>query len=132
MCSVVSDSLRPRGLWPARLLYLWNFPRKNTGVGCHVVFLHRNLPYPEIGPESPALAGKFFTTEPPGKPRSTSLNVLLSPPYLCFFLPLFIHAVIKQTFGACYVADTVLGEKTALIPPLLKQRPYWERLELIK
>ena len=27
-----------------------------------------NLPNPEIKPTSPALAGKFFTTEPPGKP----------------------------------------------------------------
>ena len=26
-----------------------------------------NLPDPGIGPESPALAGGFFTTEPPGK-----------------------------------------------------------------
>ena len=27
-----------------------------------------NLPDPGIEPESPALAGGFFTTEPPGKP----------------------------------------------------------------
>ena len=33
--SVVSDSLRPYGLWPTRLLCPWNFPGKNTGVGCH-------------------------------------------------------------------------------------------------
>ena len=31
----VSDSLWPHGLQPARLLCLWNFPSKNTGVGCH-------------------------------------------------------------------------------------------------
>ena len=35
LCSVVSDSLRSHGLWPARLLCPWNFPSKNTGVGCH-------------------------------------------------------------------------------------------------
>ena len=29
------DSLRSHGLQPARLLCLWNFPGKNTGVGCH-------------------------------------------------------------------------------------------------
>ena len=28
----------------------------------------RDLPDPGIGPSSPVLAGKFFTTEPPGKP----------------------------------------------------------------
>ena len=27
-------SLRPHGLWPARLLCPWDFPGKNTGVGC--------------------------------------------------------------------------------------------------
>ena len=32
-CSVVSDSLRPHGLYPARLLCPWNSPGKNTGVG---------------------------------------------------------------------------------------------------
>ena len=32
--SVVSDSLQPYGLWPARLLCPWNSPGKNTGVGC--------------------------------------------------------------------------------------------------
>ena len=32
-CSVVSDSLPPHGLYPARLLCPWNFPSRNTGVG---------------------------------------------------------------------------------------------------
>ena len=31
----MSDSLRPHGLYPTRLLHLWYFPGKNTGVGCH-------------------------------------------------------------------------------------------------
>ena len=34
-CSVVSNSLRPRGPQPTRLLHPWNSPGKNTGVGCH-------------------------------------------------------------------------------------------------
>ena len=33
--SVVSDSSRPRGLQPIRLLRPWDFPGKSTGVGCH-------------------------------------------------------------------------------------------------
>ena len=33
--SVVSDSLRPHGLQPCRLLCPWDFPGKSTGVGCH-------------------------------------------------------------------------------------------------
>ena len=33
--SVVSDSLRPHGLQPIRLLCPWDSPGKNNGVGCH-------------------------------------------------------------------------------------------------
>ena len=33
--SVVSDSQRPHGLQPTRLLHPWDFPGKSTGVGCH-------------------------------------------------------------------------------------------------
>ena len=29
-----------------------------------------DLPHPGIEPASPALAGRFFTAEPPGKPRT--------------------------------------------------------------
>ena len=32
--SVMSSSLWPHGLQPTRLLYPWNSPGKNTGVGC--------------------------------------------------------------------------------------------------
>ena len=31
----MSNSLQPHGLQPASLLYPWDFPGKNTGVGCH-------------------------------------------------------------------------------------------------
>ena len=33
--SAVSDSFRPYGLWPARLLCLWDSPGKSTRVSCH-------------------------------------------------------------------------------------------------
>ena len=42
-CLAVSDSLRPHGLQPARFLCPWDFPGKNTGVGCHFV-LQRIFP----------------------------------------------------------------------------------------
>ena len=35
--SGVSDSLEPHGLQPTRLLCPWDFPDKNTGVGCHLL-----------------------------------------------------------------------------------------------
>ena len=33
--TVMSNTLRPHGLSPPRFLCPWDFPGKNTGVGCH-------------------------------------------------------------------------------------------------
>ena len=66
--SVVSDYLRPYRLQPAWLLCSWASPGNNTRVGCHFL-LQENLPDPEIEPASlvsPSLAGRLFTSEPPG------------------------------------------------------------------
>ena len=41
--SVVSDSSRPHGLQPTRLLRPWDFPGKSTGVGCHCLLHIRGL-----------------------------------------------------------------------------------------
>ena len=49
LCSAMSDSLQPHGLQPSRLLWPWDFPGKNTGVGCHFLL----LPDPGIEPASP-------------------------------------------------------------------------------
>ena len=35
--SVMSNSLWPHGLWPARILCLWDFSSKNTGTDCHLL-----------------------------------------------------------------------------------------------
>ena len=60
--SVVSDSLRPYGLSPSRLLCPWDSPGKNTGVGCCALlqgsFRPRN--WTRISLTSPVLAGGFF------------------------------------------------------------------------
>ena len=41
--SVMSDSSRPRGLQPTRLLHPWDFPGKSTGVGCHCLLCYSIL-----------------------------------------------------------------------------------------
>ena len=90
-CSVVSDSLQPHGL-STRLLCPWNFPGKNTGSP-------GDLPESGMEPESPALAGGFFKTEPPGKPsialeeESNILDFVLRIQSLVVLLdcPLFLH-----------------------------------------
>ena len=65
------NSLQPYGLEPARLLSPWDSPSKNTGVGCHAL-PPGDLPDPGIEATSPALADRFFTTEPLGKPQQIS------------------------------------------------------------
>ena len=69
-CSFVSSSLQPEGLQPPRLLSPWDSPEKYTGVVCHFllqgVFVTGRIK--AMSPASPAFAGEFFTTEPPGKP----------------------------------------------------------------
>ena len=44
--SVMSNSVRPHGLQPTRLLRPWDSPGKNTGVGCHFL-LHVQQPRPK-------------------------------------------------------------------------------------
>ena len=57
--SVVSDSLRPHGLWPTRLLCPWDSPGKNTGVGGHAL-LQGVFPTQGSNPVS-HIAGRFVT-----------------------------------------------------------------------
>ena len=50
-----------------RLLCPWNFPDKNTGLGCH--FFTRGSSQPKDQIKVSCLAGRFFITEPLGKPQ---------------------------------------------------------------
>ena len=67
-CSVVFDSFRPHGLWPARLFCPWDSPGKNIGAGCHFLLQGGDLFDPGIKPGSPALQADSLLSEPPGKP----------------------------------------------------------------
>ena len=68
---------RPQGLSPTRLLCLWDFPGKNTRVGCYFllqgIFLTQGLD-PGVEPRDrtqvSCIAGRFFTAEPSGKPKA--------------------------------------------------------------
>ena len=46
-CSVVSNSSRPHGLQPTRLLHPWDFPSKSTEVGCHCLLHETWVIYPK-------------------------------------------------------------------------------------
>ena len=65
--SVVSDSSRPHGLQPTRLVCPWDFPGKSTGVGCHWAI--REAPK--------CAAGYVIKREECQAPRSMDFGVIL-------------------------------------------------------
>ena len=73
----MSNSLWHQGLNPIKLLCPWDFLGKDTGVG-YPFLLHGIFLTQESNPclKSPALAGKFFTTAPPGKPQAWGILLL--------------------------------------------------------
>ena len=64
-------------LQPHRLQLAMGFPRQEYWNGLPFSS-PRDLPDPGILPMSPALAGGFFTTEPPGKTCMVSYRVLIN------------------------------------------------------
>ena len=70
VASVMSDSVQPYGLQPARHLCPWDSLGGSTGVGCYALLQETSQPRDRT--QISSIAGRFFTTEPPGKSRSTS------------------------------------------------------------
>ena len=73
--SVMSDSLRPHGLQPARLLCPWGFSRQEywSGLPCPPP---GDRPNPWIESRSPTLQADSFPSEPPGKPKNIVVGSL--------------------------------------------------------
>ena len=73
--SVMSDSLLPDELYPARLLSPWGFSRQEywNGLPCPPP---GDLPNPGTEPRSPALQADSLPSEPPGKPKNTGVGSL--------------------------------------------------------
>ena len=69
-CLVMSDSLRPYGLYSP-----WNSPGKNTGMDS-LSLLQGDLPNPGIEPRSPTLQVDSLPAEPQGKPKNTGVGSL--------------------------------------------------------
>ena len=72
---VVSDSLQPHGLQPARLPFPWGFSRQEywSGLPC---LPPGDLPTSGIEPRSPTLHADSLPSEPPGKPKNTGVGSL--------------------------------------------------------
>ena len=68
-CSVVSDSLRPHGLYCP-----WNSPGQNTGVGS--LSLLRGSSQPRDRTQVSCITSGFFTSWAQGKPKTTGVDSL--------------------------------------------------------
>ena len=77
-CSVVSNSLQPHGLWPTRLLCPWDFPRQEYWSGWIAIPFFRGSSQPRDRSQVSHIAGRFFTTEPPGNPLSVHWSKIKS------------------------------------------------------
>ena len=66
--SVVLDSLRPNGLWPAKLLCLWISPGKNIGIGC-LFLLQGIFPTQGSNPGLPHCRRILYQMSHKGSPR---------------------------------------------------------------
>ena len=112
--SVCAQSIRfsasPWTIAPAILLCPWNFPSKNTGVGCHLL-LQRIFPTQGLNPCILRLlhwqVGSLLTA-PPGKPRlsSPAYSILLQPP--------------ERTVSTCSETGR-LGTGWGDVPPFVSQ-----------
>ena len=88
-CSVVSNSLRPHGLYPTRLLCPWDFPGNSTGVDCH--FLLQGI-FPTQGSN-------------PGLPhRRQTLYCLSHQEYYIVFKNNGINMSIDMKRYLCYIS----------------------------
>ena len=69
----------------------WNLPGKNTGVPFPSL---GDLADPQIKPASPALAGGFFTTEPPGEVKVAQSCLTLCDPMDCSPPGSSVHGIL--------------------------------------
>ena len=75
-----------------------------------MLLISRDLPDPGIEPASPALAGRFFTTEPPGKPLQGHTESLKC---------LEVYIMVKNVIAASYTQEQ---EKKKPLPYLFISR----------
>ena len=113
-CSVVSDSSRPHGVQPTRLLRPWDFPGKSTGVGCHCLVQVQNryiiIKFKKNGKGMLCIA---FVTSP--HPRlAADLRVSISLHWSVFCPQVGAHLAAPQT-DVCLSPPQYLYSQWALL-----------------
>ena len=101
----MSDSVRPHGLQPTRLLHPWDSPSKNTGVGCHFLLQCMKVESEsEVtqscltlrDPMDCSLPGLLHPWDFPGNSTGVGCHcLLLNMAWMYVYLEL-IHAVVQQ------------------------------------
>ena len=93
--------LRLHGLQPSRLLCPWDFPGKNTGVGCHLLF--QGIFLIQDSNLSPALQADSLLLSNPGKALSYNQDIhvslhltdyIISFPHVYTQIYIYIYTVI--------------------------------------
>ena len=121
--SVVSDSSRPHGLQPTRLLRPWDFPGKSTGVGCNrfnmtILNLGLGLPYEtitlQINSNSWHRRGKHWSSLPLLECGRSNGNL----PWVCIFWNVqgkVINTLTEQLFSSFLWKQLHLGLMISLV-----------------
>ena len=119
---VIPDFLQPHGLQPTRFLCPWDFPGKNTGVGCLHFF--RGSSHLVIEPKSPSLAGVFFTTEQTGNLLITLLTVFktfhMHQLQMRLFSPLYRQILVSITIASLTISVQIYLWDFYLVPLIYK------------
>ena len=102
----MSNSVRPHGLQPTRLLHPWDFPGKSTGVGCHcllhLVWSSSLLISPSVSMLSSSLCASlinYFTLSFPA--HTSPLYPELSSVFSASSLPPPAAHLVKHHFDLC-------------------------------
>ena len=117
--SVVSNSLRPHGLQPTRLLCPWDFPGRSIGVGCHCLLRIKHL-----------LGTKSWTKHVSSIYSCNLINWVLFYPKLKLrnFMCPTLHShlcLCLSDFKLCHVAKNGLwGNITFVVPPRIILHPH--------
>ena len=120
-CSVVSDSLQPHGLWPARHLSLWDFPGKNTRVGCHFL-LQRIFLTQESNPRLLHWQAESLPIVSPGKPRPQWATLNNKIYVQTVLRAQHFHCEFSTAFWLRRMQSKMLPKFTLHLPDVLRSR----------
>ena len=126
----MSNSFRPHGLQPTRLLCPWDSPGKNTGVGCHALLQGIFLTQ-EWDPHLLCLLhweASSLLQVPPGKPNSIfPPDKMKTLPSLCHFLDNIQKSSPSPPAWCCHDDTTTPGLCPEVAWPGLTAMSQWRK-----